>query len=58
MFGNYNFYNPDTDEFINICNQHMRCKDCPLKIQDLTIGSSTFRCNTGRDNIEENNEHD
>ena len=31
-----------------ICSEHPKCKDCPLKDEDIQLQSSLTRCEIGR----------
>lgn len=38
----------NNQEFMKICTEHLGCKDCPLKDQDMNIQNSVITCLTGR----------
>ena len=49
MFAQHiNIINMASDqEFMKICNEHLGCKDCPLKDKDIQLQSGLTRCETG-----------
>lgn len=38
----------NSQEFMKICTEHPKCKDCPLKDKDIQLQSGMTRCDTGR----------
>lgn len=35
-------------EFMKICKEHPKCKDCPLKDNEVQLQGGLTRCETGR----------
>lgn len=52
MFQQMNFNMNDVQnvntEFLKICAEHDGCVGCPLLKEDMQIGNSVIRCETGR----------
>lgn len=48
---NFNDLTLNNKQFMEICEAHPGCVDCPLKTQDMEIDGTMMRCNTGRGDI-------